>query len=255
MNNKISFIVRVHNEEATLEQSINSITQLIIPYEVVIILNNCTDSSENIAVKLQKDNSNIKIYNYNEKLSKAGYETLCTDVDSKHSLSHYLNWCLSKCSGSWVFKWDADFIMSNELANYLNNELINLSNCRIKISATNTTTKNIEFYLSDNLLNYTKYYFWEVPVYKFGCKSIELPHEIHIVHNSELTDIKPYWKTKPWFLEENSEEAKTVTTRFNQLIKDFGIEPCGLARASNPICDNFFFKIKNHQFTYLNPHK
>lgn len=254
MSNGISFLVRVHNEERTLEKSIKSLTSLKIPHEIIIILHNCTDSSEEIAYRLQQSNSRIKIYKYNYKLSKAGYETLCTDANSVHSLSFYLNWCLSKCKLNWKFKWDADFIISDPLMDYLNNELNNLNNFKIRIAAINSTSKNCEFYLSDNLEKYIKYYFWELPMYKSETKSIKLPDNICIFHDSELSDMKPYWKQTPWFKEENSEEAKIVNARLEQLILQFGVEPDGMARASNPACDRFFINIKNSNPTFINPH-
>ena len=110
MSSGISFIVRVRNEEKTLEESILSLFNLTIPHEINIILHCCTDNSENIARKLSKQNNNINIFIYDKKLSRAGYETLATDSTSAHSIVKYTNYCFSTGKYSWKFKWDADFL-------------------------------------------------------------------------------------------------------------------------------------------------
>jgi glycosyltransferase involved in cell wall biosynthesis len=52
----ISFIVRARNEEKNLEKCVRSLFTLTIPYEINIILNSCTDRSEEIAKKLAEEN-------------------------------------------------------------------------------------------------------------------------------------------------------------------------------------------------------
>ena len=59
MNNGISFMVRVRNEEKTVESSIRSHFDLTIPHEINIFLHCCTDDSETIARKLADENVNI----------------------------------------------------------------------------------------------------------------------------------------------------------------------------------------------------
>jgi serine/threonine protein kinase len=63
----------------------------------------------------------MKIFKYEYEISRAGYENLATDIDSVHSLATYYNYCLSKTTLPWIFKWDADFSASSNLIDYLNN--------------------------------------------------------------------------------------------------------------------------------------
>ena len=248
----ISFMVRIHNEELTLEESIRSIFQLKnLKKEIVLILHNCTDLSESIANQLQKEwPSEIKIYKYTEKISRAGYENFCTDENSVHSLSTFNNFCLSKCSFQWNFRWDSDFIMTKELSEHLEKNLHNYKNCKIRINAENEF-KNWELYLSDSLLTYKKYVFWEVPTFKQNAIEIKFPEEAKILHHSKIQNIKNYWNSAPWFLKDTfqeNEEALHIKHKINELETKFGKEPKGLCRASNPECDSFFLKIRNYTF-------
>ena len=93
MNDGISFMVRIRNEEQTLEKSIRSLFKLTIPHEINLILHCCTDNSLSIAKQLASENKNIKIYTYDYSISRAGYENLATDINSHHSLVHYYNYC------------------------------------------------------------------------------------------------------------------------------------------------------------------
>ena len=236
----ISFLIRVHNEERTLEKSIRSLFSITIPKEIVIILHNCEDKSQEIAERLQKEESSIKIFHYEYELSRAGVETLCTNSDSIHSIVSYCNWCLKKCSNTWKFKWDADFIMTDELAHFINNNLVNHSKKRFYLIAQNTTHSNTELYLSDSITGYSKHIFWEVPFYSESTEE-KLPY--HFIHDSELTDMKSYWKKEPWYNEDNSIEAKIVAGRIADITNKYGAEPQGMARASNPECDSYLQNI------------
>ena len=246
----ISFMVRVHNEERTLERSINSLEQVLCPHEIIIVTHNCTDRSEEIANRLAANNRSIKLFSYKHEVSRAGYETLCTDAESVHSLPAYLNWILDKCTGKWVFKWDADFIMTKWLAEYLNRNLNKMDNCRIRISATNSTSNNAEIYLTDALTSYTKYMFWEVPNFTDSTE-IVLDSGINIIHESEIHTTKSYWHNAPWFEKEDSEEAKIVKSRIAMLTSEFGLEPAGLARASNGLCDPYLSRIVSANPSYI----
>jgi glycosyltransferase involved in cell wall biosynthesis len=252
----ISFIIKVRNEEATLEQCIRSLIPITIPHEIIVILHCCTDRSKIIAETLAKDHSNISIHEYSVEISKAGYETLATDVDSPHSLMTYYNWCISKAKYLWKCKWDADFCMTPELLTYIhtNQELWKKQSKILRLGAKNSTTVEMGDYFTSCKLNYVKYMFWEVPYYQYY-PDIYKKHvltDIFITHCSELKDVKPYWLRVPWYETEESEEARRVKSRMEQLVKDFGPEPVGLARSMNPECDHFGGMIQRAKPSYVN---
>jgi len=252
----ISFMIRVRNEEETLDESIRSLSNLTIPHEIIIILHCCTDKSQEIAEQLQKENDKIKIFKYEYEISRAGYENLATDIDSVHSLATYYNYCLSKTTLPWIFKWDADFSASSNLIDYLNNNTWEKQNKQIYICATNHEgLNNTECYLSCNLEKYIKFLFWEVPCWNYINEKITLPEDIHISHISYLTKLKSYWKEDPWYIKEDTEEANIVKERIKQLEKDFGVEKPGLARAQNPECDGPFLAIRAVNPSYVNFNK
>jgi len=251
MNSGISFFARVHNEEATIERSIRSLDLLTIPHKIIVILHQCTDGSAEIVSRLQSEGRLIVIEKYNYPVSRAGYEMLCTDANSTHSLPSYLNWCLSKCNMKWKFKWDGDFIMTSKLAEFLNCNLDQFSNTAFRINAVNSTSSNGELYLTDSLIGYSKYMFWEVPNFS-PSNEFKLSSEQHIIHYSEIKNMKQYWVKQPWFYTDESEEANQIKNRYEMLVSEFGEEPKGLARASNPQCDEILFKISNNKPDYIN---
>jgi glycosyltransferase involved in cell wall biosynthesis len=258
----ISFIIRARNEEATLEQCIRSLFDIQVPHEIIVILHCCTDRSKEIVEGLQrerekiKENSKIIIYEYLIEISRAGYETLATDKDSNHSLMTYYNWCLNKASFLWKCKWDADFIMTPELLNYINSntELWKKHSKIIKLNAKNSTSVETYDYFSSCLTGYSKYHMWEVPYYNYYTDQYEVIHlnDIYITHCSELTNLKSYWRAEPWYKTEDSEEARIVQERINCLVRDFGPEPPGLARSCNPECNPLQARIIQANPSYIN---
>ena len=78
---------------------------------------------------------------------------------------------------------------------------------------------------------------------------------ISIIHSSELTELKDYWKEKPWYITEESEEANIVKARIQRLVEDFGVEPEGLARASNPECNEKLWIILQKNPDYIHFYK
>ena len=253
-SNGISFIVKCRNEEATLQQSLQSLRTLTCEHEIIVVLHLCTDRSASIATQEATTNPHIKICTYDTEISRAGYQTLATDYRSPHSIMTYYNWCLAKAAKPWTFKWDADFVASSALIAYLNSRDWPLQAAtQVMIHAKDETAKNWESYLSCGLRGYGKYMFWEVPLWAPPVSTISLTEEQHIEHVSTLSIVKSYWKvTKPWFETESSEEAVHVKERYDRLVADFGPEPEGMARASNPACDSPFLTIKAANPTYVN---
>jgi glycosyltransferase involved in cell wall biosynthesis len=256
MTEGISFIIKTRNEEATIEQCIRSLFDIQVPHEIIVILHCCTDKSKEIVERLQKENSKIIIHEYLTEISRAGYETLATGQDSKHSLMTYYNWCLNKARFLWKCKWDADFIMTPELLNYINNntELWKKHSKSIKVKAINSTSAETYDYFSSCLVGYSKYHMWEIPYYNYYVDQHEVIvlNDIYITHCSELTNLKSYWRAEPWYKTENSEEAKIVQERINCLVRDFGPEPPGLARSCNPACNPLQSRIIQANPSYIN---
>jgi hypothetical protein len=72
---------------------------------------------------------------------------------------------------------------------------------------------------------------------------LHLQRDFYVIHLSELSDLKPYWKEPAWFFTDESPEALQVKERYDKLVDEFGPEPVGMARASNPECDRVFSQI------------
>jgi len=174
-------------------------------------------------------------------------------MNSIHSFIYYNNWTLNKTKYLWKFKWDADFIASDKLIEYLN--IFNYENdipTVIIMNSKNSDSDNKESYLTNCPFYYTKYIFWETFMYTSTYNIIELSNDIYIEHASLLCDLKSYWKNTPWFFLSNDEEAINVRNRYIKLVNDFGPEPIGMARASNPKCDEIYSIISTQNLSYVN---
>ena len=66
----LSVIVPFFNEEDYLEKSVQRLLDNNIYEEIILVDNNSTDESSNIAKKLEKNNTNISLYKTNEKKGK-----------------------------------------------------------------------------------------------------------------------------------------------------------------------------------------
>jgi glycosyltransferase involved in cell wall biosynthesis len=251
----ISFIVRIRNEEDVLEESIRSLFRLKIPHEIILVLHCCTDRSLEISKRLAYENPAIRIVEYNIPVSRAGYETLCTNVDSKHSIVHYYKYCFELGTKPWLFKWDADFIASSDLIDYLNNNIWCApdTSTEILISAISDDSKNTERYLFSGKFKFYKYWFWELHNATETARRLTIPYTI--THNSLLKNKKSYWNETPWFhdetyLTEHPEErpeATNVLKKYTILSEVCGKEPSGQARASNPECALVYQNVRNKQ--------
>uniref|UniRef100_A0A6C0KAG5 Glycosyltransferase 2-like domain-containing protein n=1 Tax=viral metagenome TaxID=1070528 RepID=A0A6C0KAG5_9ZZZZ len=239
----ISFIVRIRNEETTLVRSVRSLISITIPHEIVLILHRCTDKSPEIAASLAKENPHVRILTYDHAVSRAGYETLATDATSDHSFIRYSNWCAGQARYPWIFRWDADFVMTRPLMDYINKQEWVPKNLRIGLTAKNKTHENKEYYLYQSSVQTKKYIFWEASVFPSDVISLRLENTFYVIHVSELSDVKTYWTEPPWFETDESHEAREVKERYDKLVAEFGPEPTGMARASNPKCTDIFSKI------------
>jgi hypothetical protein len=256
MDNGISFIVRIRDEDDILEKSIRSLFTITVPHEILLILHICKDNSKQIAEKLASENPNIKVLEYDKPISRPGYETLCTDKDSPHSIMTYYTWCYNQAIYPWRFKWDADFIATSDLITYINSS----GWCRDTTkshelflhAACPDGVKNTERYLTSGNFTFQKFWFWEF--INMTSPVLQLWINLDIIHQSELSCKKKYWNYPPWFLDhmylqshpEHYEEAFTVLTKYIKLIEICGPEPVGQARASNPESAVIFPRVKDN---------
>lgn len=251
----ISFMMRVRNEEGTLEESIRSLFALKIPYEIVVVLHLCTDGSRAIAERLQRENDKIRILEYTVETSRAGYETLATDAESKRSLPTYYTWCLRQMRLPWVFKWDGDFVATEGLILFLNGVWWAHWHGRYSIEARGPSDSVKEVYLACGFTEYLKFLFWEVPYFAAPpqCHDIySAPPDAYIRHASSVSNIKSHWVRVPWYTTEESDEARLVAERLRRLAEDFGPEPHGLARSGNEEAHMFQWKIQQANPDYVN---
>jgi glycosyltransferase involved in cell wall biosynthesis len=245
----ISFIIRVRNEEANLDQCIRSLSKLTIPYDVHVILHMCTDRSLEIAEKIQTEGFPVHIHTYDYPISRAGYEYLVTNKDSPHSMTEYTRWSISKSTRVWTFRWDADFTASDNLIQYLNEKTWETPtvSTQYKIHYVAEDAQDKENYLFSGNYEYSKYMFWEYIQLLGEHQTLEFPKEAYICHNSILTNKKSYWNDPSWFSVDSSEEAIELQRRYNILLHICGPEPNAQARSKCPDCEIVFFKVRDNE--------
>ena len=222
----LSFMVRCHNEEATIGESLDSLKGLLVDHEIIVVLHRCTDKSKEIVMSKVEEGMPIKIVEYDVPISLPGYQTLITPEDHHNSLVTYYNFCLGHCAGHWVFKWDADFFCTDELKDFLNNLPKRMEGgMRYKMFAVLGDKKNREAYLSNCVHSYTKYIFWEIPSFS---KSEVIDTGIEIM-SVDWKPVKDYWKKDPWFLGVDED----LERKHKSLINICGDKPAGFCRASS----------------------
>ena len=229
----LSFLVRVHNEETTLETSIRSLFSLAIAYEILIFLHRCTDRSAVIASRLAAENSRIRLFEYNASLSRFGIETLVTDAESVHSFVRFSNWGLQHASYLWKVRWDADFFMNDDFRNYLEERrgLWSRPDSILRIPAVGLDgAVETGDYFASCLDHYRKEMLWETPVFRFQPDKrlhLEAPAGVNITHLSSVNKLKPYWSEPGWYAgeeEKASEEALLVQKRIGWIERVCGGE-------------------------------
>lgn len=245
----ISFIVRVRNEEATLEECLRSLTKLTIPYDIHVILHMCSDRSREIAEKIQSEGFPLHIHTYDYPVSRAGYETLITDKESPHNLATYYKWCFAKGRHSWLFKWDADFTASDLLIDNLNAKTWEKPDIPTQyvIHYVSDDVSSSEKYLFSGEYEYIKYIFWEYCRLVGEVQTLSLPKEMYIRHNSVLTNKKAYWEEPCWFWPVLTDEAMILRTKYHALLSICGPEPNAQARACNPESSNIFCLVQSKE--------
>ena len=103
MKNKISVIVPAHNEESYLEKTLKSLKENNLPFELIVVCDSCSDSTESIARK------------YSKKVFSVNFE----------NISKTRNFGAEKSTGNILIFNDADTIVSgnylSEISNTMNN--------------------------------------------------------------------------------------------------------------------------------------
>lgn len=244
----VSFILRVRNEEVLLEKSLSSLKPLTIPHEIIVICHCCTDGSRAVAERAASDGQPVIIFDSNQPLSRAGYETAITPASHPASLASFYNWCFGHGKYNWLFKWDADFKASQELLDFLNTGLDLGEQSPVKYLIQVELTPDIintEAYLYNCLITFTKHVFWEnahftpCEVRRIGARISSIPPTV----------LKPYWLESPWFetVETEDEDATSLRKKHAALIALCGPEPVGASRASNPECKAVFSAVVSKQ--------
>jgi len=231
----ISFILRAKNEEKTIKLAMESLSILDFPYEINVVLNQCTDNTESIVKECQNSGLPINIYYYPFTLGKTGLENMATPVNSVHSTIWLLNWIMTKGKYQYSFRWDADFIMTSSLKYELKNIVESKIDKAFKITTifSKSGHKNSEFYFFSNNLNpqYMRYCLWHE--LKFGVRTFWKEPKIHsfwlerlnssFIHDSDLNEWKEHWNQDPWWEEENptNEICEKIKNQFNKLKEQF----------------------------------
>jgi glycosyltransferase involved in cell wall biosynthesis len=251
----ISFVVRAHNEEATLRESITSLFPITQPIEIVVILHRCTDGSKEIAMACQEKapaRHKVKIVEYEIPVSRAGLETLVTPTDSPHSFENFCNWSFSQASSAWRFKWDADFVATPGFVAWIDGRDWTLQDARA-LNVPHRSPDGVvgrEPYGHNCLRHFVKHDFWEVPMFPSDFVLEEVSDDAAFVHASRLSEVKAYWRNDPWFFNCNvaetyGDEAAELREAYGRLVKLVGPEPIGCARSNNPECDAYLERCRN----------
>ena len=238
----ISFLVK-SCEEPTLTESVTSLQRIRVPHEIILVIHHCmgapyNSTSMEFARTLQRENpDHIKIVEYDIQISRPGYETLVTPATAHHSLIRYHNWALNLTNYKWVAKWDADFIMTPALFDWIhaNPSVWSRTNEVIYLDAKNEQTVETHPYFSSCVTHYLKDVFYEMAHQQIIPETHvqhRLPATIFIYHKSDYAHVKPYWLITPWFMKENSAEALSIRMRYQYVLNRYGPFP-GYARSGN----------------------
>ena len=155
----ISAMLRVKNEATNIERVLKTCCTLFD--EIVLIDNQSTDNTVDLALKCQKTIPNgdrIKIYDYPFDVARCGSDNFNCPEDSVHSLAYFYNYSKSKCSYSHIFKWDGDMFVTNNMLIKLQALLheISANTVSLKRSRTIGITRGITVYQGKNGLKYYK---------------------------------------------------------------------------------------------------
>ena len=109
----ISAIMRVQNEESSIEAAI--ISALRLADEVICVDNGSRDGTLDIALSVAAKDKRVHIYEYPFKCFESGPGHIDQPANSVHSRSYFYNWCFSLASYSHAWKWDGDQVLAQNV--------------------------------------------------------------------------------------------------------------------------------------------
>lgn len=122
----ITFMVRAKNEQDSIVECIETLRRAFdghepaLAYNIVLIDNGSGDDTVRRALPLLRPDRGDLCVSYALQVCKPGVESYVTPCNSAHSLPWFYQWCAQRCERySHIFKWDADFRMSEPLADTL----------------------------------------------------------------------------------------------------------------------------------------
>lgn len=235
----ISFVVKCHNEEDNIGESLESLRGLTVDHEIVVVLHRCTDRSKEIVLEKKESGLPIVVHEIEDPISLPGYQTLITPDDHPNSLIKYYNRCLSLCDKHWVFKWDADFFCDDNMRNWLNslaerNEAPTGYSFEVEVESAQKPHR--EYYLSNCIMGHVKHVFWEQAVFEDGV----IGHDVTdaVISSVDSDNVKEYWRKDPWFIGKD----ETLEKRFKELNQMMGEEPLAMCRASHSGWDDDYYR-------------
>jgi glycosyltransferase involved in cell wall biosynthesis len=118
---RITAMMRVRNEVEFLEPAVRSIAPLVD--EIVIVDNASSDGSAGVIAALaRRFRKRIVTHRYGHTIGRVGAETWTLAENGQRSprlSSRFYNWCLARCAGPYVLKWDGDMVALDPLARAL----------------------------------------------------------------------------------------------------------------------------------------
>lgn len=132
-------VLRVKNEYNTIYHCIKTIVDIID--QIVVVDNGSTDGTLQLLRDLEKEHSNVFLYEYKITIPKVGKEQE-KHVNSRsiNTIATYYNWCLSKVNRYTVIKWDGDFMcIRNNLIDMIKNYNLSTRNDKFAIWFTGIT--------------------------------------------------------------------------------------------------------------------
>jgi glycosyltransferase involved in cell wall biosynthesis len=149
-NNGYSFLLRVKNEEDTIEKCIMDIVDLAD--EIIVVNNQSTDNTKKIINNIARKYNNVKVFDYDVNVPRMGIEHINSYKKNKqNTLATYYNWVVNKATYNKKIKWDGDFYAVKDnllelLDEYRNREdLFCVHFSGLTLFTNNSTENNISY--------------------------------------------------------------------------------------------------------------